>query len=803
MGEPRSRRARSLWLVAAVAAVPLAVLGALAVGLEAERLAGVVDEKFAGRRWDFPSRIYSDEFLVFVGLDVDAAGLRRRLDRLAYRSVGETPAAGGEVRWMGGAIELALRPGARGRQATQRVVLGLDGPRVARITSLDTGEDLAAVALEPEEITGIYEGEWQQRRAIRVVDVAPVLVRAILVTEDSRFFEHHGVDAVGIGRAAVANLRSGRVTQGGSTLTQQLMKNFFLTSDRTLARKLSEVAMAIVAERRYSKMQILEAYLNEIYLGQRGARGIFGVAEAARFYFAKDPRDLSLPESALLAGLIRAPNAYSPFRSPERALERRNTVLRLLAEAGEINEEQYEEARTAPLGVVDEPGDGEPHEASSFVDYVKAELEGRFPPHVLATEGLQIYTTLDPLRQEQAIRAVAEGLERLEREHPSLAKKGGRDRLEAALVAIHPHSGEIEAMVGGRAYGTSQFNRATQALRQPGSAFKPIVYLAGLLASGPAHITPTTVLDDSPFTWIYDDERAWTPDNDGGRYHGAVTARTALEQSLNAATAQVARGVGLSAIVALARSLGIASPLPAVPAVVLGAADVTPLELTSVYAVFAAGGTRAEPIAIKRVESRNGEPIAGQEPELSAVVQPADAYVLTHMLEGVLDRGTGRGARRAGFDRPAAGKTGTSNETRDAWFVGYTPDLVAGVWVGFDQRTPLGLTGGRAALPIWSDFMSHATAPLPPRDFPPPPGVTLVVVELGSGRPVAPGTVPSDVEVIHEAFRDVDAPAVLPAGDGEAPGPAPPPAPPWPALPEDGADPKRVAASARVGEEGR
>jgi penicillin-binding protein 1B len=804
MRDSGTRRRRSVWIVLAVVVVPLAILAATSLALEQRRLAAVVDEKFSGRRWDFPSRIYSDEFLLFGGLDVEASRLRRRLERLAYRAVSETPTVGGEVRWTPQVVEIALRPGARGRDATQRVALELAGPRIARITSLDGGEEIAAAALEPEEITGIYEGEWKQRRAVRVVDVAPILVRAILATEDSRFFDHHGVDIVGIARAAFANLRSGRVRQGGSTLTQQLMKNFFLTNDRTLSRKLREVAMALVAEQRYSKMQILEAYLNEIYLGQRGARGIFGVAEAARFYFGKDPRDLSLSESALVAGLIRAPNAYSPFQQPERALERRNTVLRLLVEAGEIDEAQAAEARAEPLGVVEIASDADTHEASYFVDYVKSELAGRFPADVLTTEGLRIYTTLDPLRQEQAVRAVSEGLARLEREHPRVARAEVRDRLEAALVAIQPHSGEIEAMVGGRSYQGSQFNRVTQASRQPGSAFKPIVYLAGLLASGPGHVTPATIVDDSPFTWEYDGDRRWSPDNDGGRYRGPVTVRTALEQSLNAATAHVAQGVGLSAIVALAHSLGIESSLPAVPSLVLGAADVTPLELTSVYGVFAAGGTRAEPIAIKRVESRNGEPIAGIEPDLRAVVPPADAYVLTHMLAGVLDRGTANGARRSGFVRPAAGKTGTSNDYRDAWFVGYTPDLVAGVWVGFDQRSPLGMSGGRAALPIWADFVSQAVAALPPRDFPPPPGITLMSVDLASGLPVPPGTDTAGMVVIEEAFRDVDAPEMPPSagspdGDPGSPDGAPQ-APPWPDPPGD-SDPSRVAATSRVGEE--
>jgi penicillin-binding protein 1B len=334
------------------------------------------------------------------------------------------------------AIEISLRPGARGRVRTQKVRIELAGTAIRRITDVESGEELAAVALEPEELTGIYEGDWKERRVVRVLDVAPLLIRAILVTEDRRFFEHAGVDWVGISRAAWENFRSGEVRQGGSTLTQQLMKNFFLTTDRTLTRKLKEVAMAVVAERRYSKMQILENYLNEIYLGQQGARGIFGVAEASRFYFGKDPRDLDVAEAASLAGLIRAPNAYSPFRAPERALARRNTVLRLLRDAGEIDEETYELSRARPLGVV--PRAERNQEAAYFVDHVKDELAERFPSQLLVTEGLEIHTTLDPLLQELADDAVRSGLERLEAKHAWLRDRPPETRLEAALVAISP-----------------------------------------------------------------------------------------------------------------------------------------------------------------------------------------------------------------------------------------------------------------------------------------------------------------------------------------------------------------------------
>lgn len=763
------RRLRSLAIVLLLALVPMGAAAGLALVGGHQHYARVVDEKFAGRRWDFPSRIYSDEFLLHPGLDLDASGVARRLERLRYRPVEEAPRAGGEYRWRDDALDVALRPGARGRQSTERVRLALEDGVVRSVSDLESGEDRGAVSLEPEELTGIYEGEWEGRRAVRVVDVAPILIRAILVTEDRRYFEHNGVDLVGVARAMVANLRAGEVRQGGSTLTQQLMKNFFLTSERTVSRKLEEMAMALVAERRYSKMQILENYLNEIYLGQRGARGIFGVAEASAFYFGKDPRDLDVAEAAMLAGLIRAPNAYSPFRAPERARDRRDTVLRELREAGDIDERTLEEALASPLDVI--APRRESKDAAFFVDYVKRELADRFSESVLTTEGLQIYTTLDPLVQEQATDAVQSGLAELEDAHERLRDRAEAQRLEAALVAIAPRTGAIRALVGGRSYAQSQFDRATQARRQPGSAFKPVVYLAGVVATEPErHITPATLVEDAPFTWRYEGQE-WTPRNYGDRYLGEITVRTALEKSSNAAAARVAEVVGLDAIIDLAERMGVESPLPSVPSIVLGSAEVTPLEMVSTYGVLASGGIRAEPFTIRRVETRDGEEILGEVPVFTRVVSPAEAFVVTHMLEGVMDAGTARGARARGFSRPAAGKTGTTNEYRDAWFIGFTPDLLAGTWVGFDGDERLDLSGGRAALPIWTSFMAEATASSPERGFLPPPGVSLVEVDRRTGRPP---TDDASAVRIHEAFlageepvwsNPLEIPGVAPAGD--------------------------------------
>ena len=767
------RRLKSLFIVLLLSLIPLGAAVGLAMVVGYRHYAEIVDERFGGRRWDFPSRIFSDEFLLYPGLDIQAAAVPRRLERLRYREVDEEPRAGGEFRSTASGMEIALRSGSRGRDETQRVDLVLDEGRIVEVLDASTGANLGAVSLEPEELTGIYQGEWEKRRAVRVVDIAPILIRAIMVTEDSRYFDHHGVDFVGVGRALAANLRAGAVRQGGSTLTQQLMKNFFLTPERTFSRKLEETAMALVAEHRYSKMQILENYLNEIYLGQRGARGIYGVAEASDFYFGKDARDLDVADAALLAGLIRAPNAYSPFRSPERARQRRNTVLRSMHARGEIDEQTYRDALERPLRVVQ--ADRKDNDAAFFVDYVKRELAERFSQSMLTTEGLEIYTTLDPILQEQATAAVREGVDELELEFPALRERARQHRLEAALVAIAPRTGAVRALVGGRDYSDSQFDRITQAQRQPGSAFKPILYLAGVASTDPdRHITPATLVEDEPFTWEYEDQE-WTPRNYRDSYGGEITVRTALEKSSNAAAARVAKNLGLDDVVDLARRMGVTSPLPKFPSIVLGSAEITPLEMVSAYGVFASGGMRAEPFAISRVETREGEELVGEVPVFKRVVSPAEAFILTHMLQGVFENGTARSALRLGFERPAAGKTGTTNEYRDAWFIGFTPDLLAGVWVGFDGDALLNLSGGRAALPIWTSFMMSATAGEPERPFIPPTGVSLVPIDRITGRAWMDD--PPDQYTIDEAFLVGEEPVWTNPLDVSAMAPAPSPSP--------------------------
>jgi penicillin-binding protein 1B len=620
--------------------------------------------------------------------------------------------------------------------------------------NMDNGEELFSLELEPELVTGLYDRIWEERRLVNLPEVPPLLVRAIMSVEDERYYHHRGIDPVAVLRAFWVNLRSGGIVQGGSTLTQQLMKNFFLDDKRTIQRKVKEALMALIAERKYSKEEILENYLNEIYLGQKGAQGIFGIWEASQFYFSKELPELTTGEIALLAGLIRAPNRYSPYRSVEVATRRRNVVLNKMLEEKIITRRQYEAGlreviqRRELVKVA--------NDAPFYVDFLKRELAENYSNEVLMAEGFRVFTSLDFELQRIAERALVDGLKRLEASYDHLRKRGEEDHLEGAIVVIKPQTGEIKAMVGGRDYQKSQFNRVFQAKRQPGSIFKPFVYLTALLhgsEEGGKKFSPVTMVEDSPFTWSYEGQE-WQPDNYNGEYFGVVTFRKALERSLNSATARIAKDVGIRNVRDIAYRLGIQSSLPALPSLALGSVEVTPLEVAVAFSTMANNGVRARPLAVKQVMDQGGRVLEKRDIRVQKVITPQLAFMMNHLLEGVLDRGTGRGARLQGFDRPAAGKTGTTNDTKDAWFAGYTPDLLALVWVGFDNQSKLGLSGAQAALPIWTEFMKRATAGTPITDFMPPPGIKLIDIDPVSGYRATPNC----PQVIREAFLEGEEP---------------------------------------------
>ncbi len=705
-----------------IALVALLVITSSGLILGAWYLKGLEDtvtEKFEQPFSSFPSKIYSDSYLLYVGINVRIDDLAEKLRRLGYFESATPPKRKGEYHIVRpSTVEIFLRDFDFPTEQRQGVPvrISLQGSMVGRIENLVTGKDLFDLELEPELVTGLYERIWQERKLVKLGDVPPLLVQAILAVEDERFYSHNGIDPIGIMRAMWVNLRSMSFQQGGSTLTQQLMKNFFLTDERTFSRKIPEAIMALIAERKYPKQTILQNYLNEIYLGQKGSQGIFGVSEAAQFYFAKPLSDLTVAESALLAGLIRAPNRLSPYRSAESATKRRDVVLAKLVDDRIITRKQYDAAVREKLP--DRALVKVTNDAPFYVDYLRRELDENYSNAVLTKEGLRIFSSLDLQLQRKAERALVEGLKKLEASHPALRRKGENDSLEGAIIVIRPQTGEIKAMVGGRNYQKSQFNRVFQAKRQPGSIFKPFVFLAALMYGGQSGVryTPETVLNDSQFTWNYDGKE-WQPNNYNNEYFGAVTFRRALESSLNSATSRVAQDVGIRRVRDVAKRMGIQSALPAVPSLALGAAEVTPLEVAVAFSTIANGGVRTRPLAVKLVLDQNTQPLEKRDVRVEQVINPQLAHMMNYILKGVLDRGTATAARRMGFTRPAAGKTGTTNDYKDAWFVGYTPDLLAVVWVGFDGQSKLNLSGAEAALPIWTEFMKSATASMPVTDF--------------------------------------------------------------------------------------
>ncbi len=708
----------------------------------------VVTDKFEGKKWALPSKIYSDSLTLYPGIDINSIDLSGRLKRLNYHRASAEPKQG-EYRQEGNIIDIYLHnfiyPNKPFTGFPVRVYL--KNTQIEKMENYLTKEELFSSEIEPELITAIFEGGWQERNLVKLSAVPKHLTDAIVTIEDIRFYEHFGIDPRSIARAIMANIKNVGVSQGGSTITQQLVKNMFLSHKRTFWRKINEAVMAVILDARYSKEEILEAYINEIYLGQRGSVGIFGFGEASHFYFSKEVSQLTLAESALLAGLIRSPNSYSPYVNINKSRTRRNLVLSKMMEKEKIANDEYKTALAEQI--IMREYQIKDNDAPYFVDYVRKQLQENYPESVLTSEGLQIFTTLDPNLQRTGERALKNGLAELERKYPSLKRKEQDESLQGAILVIQPQTGYIKAMLGGRDYKITQFNRIAQAKRQPGSVFKPVVYLTALMPmpDGKPKFTPSSIIDDSPIT-INFDNKDWSPQNYDKKYYGNITLRTALEKSLNVSTVKIAQEAGVDNIISTAKALGIASPLQNIPSIALGTIELTPLEIGVAYSTIANSGIRPVPISIKDVIDKDGNVIEKKGLEMEQVVSPQATFVLTHLLKGVIDNGTAMAVRQAGFNKIAAGKTGTTSDYKDAWFVGYTPELLCLVWVGFDQSDVLNLSGSQAALPIWTDFMKNALKEKESSDFLPPQGIIFKKVDRKSGL-LANSSCPDSVE---EAF---------------------------------------------------
>lgn len=689
-------------------------------------LSSEIQHRFASRKWSIPSRVFSATVPLFPGQSLSLAQLKQMLEERRYQEAVKEPLRAGEYRIQKDSLILNQRefqfPGRA--LPSQRIQFDFQRNKLLKIHS---GEgDLAFLELEPLEIARLFGAQRESRLLINIHHVSPYLIDGVVAIEDHRFYEHGGVDWWGILRAFWADLRARRVLQGGSTITQQLVKNYFLEPQRNLKRKLLEASMAVVIEALYGKDEILEMYLNEIYLGKRGSVSIHGMGEAARYFFGRNVEDLTLAEAATLAGMVRSPNNYSPLTHSEASKERRNTVLKRMLALGKIAKDEYEKACLEPIRVPEIvlPVNVAPY----FVDYVRRQLQELYSPQVLESEGLNIYTTLHPEMALAAETALREGLEELEKDLPAPDSEFPQDPLQAVLIAVQPKTGTVLALVGGRDYSESTFNRALFARRQPGSAIKPFVYLSGLNP-----FTPVSRLSDEPTTLTLAG-RSWSPKNFDDKYRGSVMFREALEQSLNVATVNLAMSVGLDKIIGTIRSLGIDSPLEPVPSLALGAFEVTPLELAGAYATLDNDGQKPYLLSLKEVVAENGEIQEHRNIDFVSVTTPAKSYIITNILQGVMEKGTGKSIKRLGIDFPIAGKTGTTSDYRDSWFIGYTTDIMALVWVGYDDNRPTRFTGAQGAGRLWARFVNQIRPWMHPQPFHIPPGVVQRIVCGRSGQ---------------------------------------------------------------------
>lgn len=655
-----------------------------------------VRSKFEGKRWALPAKVYARPLELYPGQKLAMDELKQELRALGYRFERQASRPG-SVEWASSRARIHSRgfnfPD--GAEPSHDMLLSFSGDRLESIRA-QSGQQLPLVRLEPILIGGIYPRSNEDRDLIKLEQAPPHLAQALVTVEDRAFYEHHGVSLKGIARAMWVNIRAGRFAQGGSTLTQQLIKNFYLTSDRTLSRKLLELPMAVLLELHYSKEEILEAYLNEVYLGQSGSRAIHGFGLASQYFFARPITELELHQVALLVGMVKGPSWYDPRRHPERALERRNLVLKMLFEQRHISRAEYDEAQGRTLGVVQQRS---LHKGMypAYLDLVKRKLREEYRDDDLATEGLRIFTTLDPLVQTRAEAALEQSLKQLEQRYGN--KAAG---LEASMVVTDPQTGEVLALIGGRETRYEGFNRALDALRPIGSLVKPAVYLAALEQG----YTLATPLQDEPFELKQPDGSLWQPQNFDRRSHGVVPLHRSLALSYNQSTARLGMEVGLGRVIDMLERLGAERELKSFPSLLLGAQALSPLELASIYQTIAANGFKMPLRVIRRVTDAEGKELSRYPFTLKQQVKPEIVHLMQYALQEVAREGTARSVYNTlPANLNVAGKTGTSNDQRDSWFAGFTGDRLAVVWLGRDDNTSLPFTGSSGALRVWTELM--------------------------------------------------------------------------------------------------
>jgi len=719
-----------------VAAAALALIFIVVGGFFYFKYKHIVDERLKQPIFASTAKIYAAPREVRPGQKLTVGLIANEL-----REAGYTPDGAGQTSQLGtfseGVQTITVRPGPQSFHAQDSATIHIGSGLVQSIND-DKGQTLSSYELEPLLITGLSDDANRTKRRLITYDEVPQnLVHAVLAIEDRRFFEHNGVNFWRLISAGIQDIFTGHKKQGGSTLTMQLSRGFFLTPEKTWKRKVSEIAITFQLEHRFNKQQIFEMYANQINLGQRGSFSIDGFGEASQAYFGKELGQIDLSECAMLAGIIQRPNYFNPFRHPERVIERRNLVLDGMVETGAITKEESERAKAEPLHLV--AGSVDASEAPYFVDLVHDQLQQKLGERDFNHDGLRIYTSLDPDLQRAATDAVDATIHQIDVQVDKLHAhhKPGESYSypQVALVALNPHTGQVLALVGGRSYGNSQLNHAV-AKRPTGSIFKPFVYATAFATAVEGTILPGQNKVFSPVTMINDEQttydvggQEYTPRNFEGEYHGQVPASFALQRSLNNATIALASMVGFDRVAALAREAGIKSAR-GTPAMAIGAYDATPMDMAGAYTTFANGGLHIDPWMLASVRTTDGDVIADYAPTSKQILDSRAAFLATAMMENVLRGvGTGAGVRGMGFTAPAAGKTGTDH---DAWFAGYTSNLLCVVWVGNDDYTDIKIEGAHAAAPIWAAFMKKAVA-LPQysdtKDFTPPEGVEVVNID--------------------------------------------------------------------------
>jgi penicillin-binding protein 1B len=751
-----------------VSALVLFVLAVITWGLLGYYYVSVsrlIDQSLHGERDKVFPQVFARPLEIYRGQSLTNQQLIDRLNDLGY-SQRTKPEKPGEFAVVGGTVSIVPRPPEFKGQVVQVGFQRLaDAAATARrnaplrlsdhVMRLQLGNQPSErLTLDAPVLSAIVAGEREKRRPVALSAMSPRMVEAVLAIEDHRFYEHPGVDPIGV-LGALKSYATGRRSYlaGGSTITQQLVRNVFLPNfDMTLqearrrspSRKVLEIFVSLVLTSRASKDEILEMYLNNVPLGQRGSFAIFGVAEASRLFFGKDVSNVSVAEAATIAGVIQQPSALSPFGNTQRSRDRRNVVLQAMAEGGYIDEATAARAAKEPLVVVQRALEAE---APYFVDYVNQTLDEKYPGLTTTTsQAVDVYTTLDLHLQRLAQDAVRKGLTNVDQLLPK-RKKG---KAEVALIALDPRTGEILSFIGGRSYNQSQYNRAIVSRRQPGSVFKPFVYLTAFeqaAEEGRTDVTPASITLDEQETFEFD-QQVWTPENYEKEYHGPVTYRYALAESLNLATIHVAQAAGYDRVSALWKKLGVGNPPKAYPSIALGVFEATPYEIATAYTIFPNLGTLRPLKHLLKITSGGVDVTKKTSERLHPIARPTSTYLVLDMMRSVLNFGTAAAARSQGFTLDAAGKTGTTNDQRDAWFVGFTPELLTVVWVGLDDNQPLGLTGAKAALPIWTEFMTRALTGRANVAFEVPEGISFADIDTTTGKL----STPACPQVVHSAF---------------------------------------------------